>query len=60
MSHLLQIYEPGQTPAPHTQACVIGIDLGTTHSVIATKDNQKIRLLESPQGQVLVPSAVAY
>ena len=37
MNHLLQIHEPGQTPAPHAgdEQIAIGIDLGTTHSVVA-------------------------
>ncbi len=33
--NLLQIYEPGQTPLPHESAAAIGIDLGTTYSVVA-------------------------
>lgn len=33
--NLLQIYEPGQTPVPHSDVVAVGIDLGTTHSVVA-------------------------
>ena len=33
---LLQISEPGQSPAPHEQRLAVGIDLGTTNSLVAT------------------------
>jgi molecular chaperone DnaK (HSP70) len=33
---LLQISEPGQSPAPHQHRLAVGIDLGTTHSLVAT------------------------
>lgn len=54
---LLQISEPG---AKAKQACrpAIGIDLGTTHSLVAVKRGDAIEVLADPQGRVLLPSAV--
>lgn len=58
--NLLQIYEPGQTPLPHDDTAAIGIDLGTTHSVvaIATRDNAEV--VHNIHGHALVPSVVYY
>jgi molecular chaperone HscA len=62
MSYLLQIVEPGQTPDPHTKdiSCAVGIDLGTTNSVIAISKQGKAAVLTDDMGQYLVPSIVAY
>lgn len=59
---LLQLVEPGATPLPHAedQGRAIGIDLGTTHSVIAVMDETGPRIIEITPGQRLIPSVVAY
>ncbi len=57
---LLQIHEPGQTPLPHTDELAVGIDLGTTHSVIAISRDQDITVLEDAQGDEIIPSIVCY
>ncbi|BBK36816.1 chaperone protein HscA [Allostella sp. ATCC 35155] len=58
---LLQIHEPGQTPQPHEEAGVaIGIDLGTTNSVVAVATDGKAEVLRDADGRGLVPSVVAY
>ena len=57
---LLQISEPGQTPEPHQQKRAIGIDLGTTNSLVATVRNDKAATLPNLQGQHLLPSVVHY
>ena len=57
---LLQISEPGQSPDPHTLRIAIGIDLGTTHSLVAAVRNGVAECLPDGQGQVLLPSAVRY
>lgn len=59
---LLQIHEPGHTPAPHEGDAnvAIGIDLGTTNSVVAMSANAKPEVLRDQDGQGLVPSVVAY
>ena len=57
---LLQISEPGQSPDPHTRRIAIGIDLGTTHSLVAAVRNGVAECLPDGQGQVLLPSAVRY
>ena len=58
---LLQIYEPGQTPLPHETdpSIAIGIDLGTTHSVLAYADHDRVNIIEK-DGQRLIPSIVTY
>jgi molecular chaperone HscA len=59
MTHLLQIYEPGQTPGPHEdETLAIGIDLGTTHSVVAYADNGTATILNIGDKGPLVPSVV--
>ena len=57
---LLQIYEPGKTPDPHQASFAIGIDLGTTHCVVAIAREGKVTVLPDGNGNVLVPSVVAY
>ncbi len=59
---LLQIFEPGETPLPHERdrALAVGIDLGTTNSVVAVSSEGKPEVLRDEDGQALVPSVVAY
>lgn len=59
---LMQIHEPGQTPAPHAKekGLAVGIDFGTTHSVVAISRNGEVDILTDAQGVTLVPSVVAY
>ena len=57
---LLQITEPGQSAAPHQHVLAAGIDLGTTHSLIATVQSALPRALGDAQGRVLLPSVVRY
>ena len=57
---LLQIAEPGQSSAPHEHRIAIGIDLGTTHSLVATVLSGQPKVLNDEQGQVLLPSIVHY
>ena len=57
---LLQISEPGQSPAPHTRKFAAGIDLGTTHSLVATVRSSKPDVLADAQGRYLLPSVVQY
>jgi molecular chaperone HscA len=57
---LLQISEPGQSPDPHRRRIAIGIDLGTTHSLVAAVRSGVAECLPDAQGRVLLPSAVRY
>ncbi len=57
---LLQISEPGQTPDPHQRRIAVGIDLGTTHSLVASVRNGVAECLPDAQGRVILPSAVRY
>ncbi|MGV8804111.1 MAG: Fe-S protein assembly chaperone HscA [Polaromonas sp.] len=57
---LLQISEPGQTPDPHQRRIAIGIDLGTTHSLVASVRNGAAECLPDTQGRLLLPSVVRY
>ncbi len=57
---LLQISEPGQSPDPHTRRIVVGIDLGTTHSLVAAVRNGISECLPDAQGRAILPSAVRY
>ena len=57
---LLQIHEPGQTPDPHDHGVAVGIDLGTTHSVIAILRDGVPLPIEDAQGESVIPSVVAY
>ncbi len=60
--NLLQIYEPGQTPAPHEgeREIAVGIDLGTTNSLIAISEKQKPEIILDTEGHALHPSVVLY
>ena len=57
---LLQIHEPGETPVPHEadHSLAVGIDLGTTNSVVAIARDGKPEVLRDESGQALVPSMV--
>jgi molecular chaperone HscA len=57
---LLQISEPGQSPDPHTRRIAVGIDLGTTHSLVAAVRHGVAECLPDAQGRTLLPSAVRY
>jgi molecular chaperone HscA len=57
---LLQISEPGQSPDPHTRRIAVGIDLGTTHSLVAAVRSGVAECLPDAQGRAIVPSAVRY
>ncbi|WP_298231349.1 Fe-S protein assembly chaperone HscA [uncultured Azohydromonas sp.] len=57
---LLQISEPGQTPDPHQRRIAVGIDLGTTHSLVAAVRHGVAECLPDEQGRVILPSAVRY
>ena len=57
---LLQISEPGQTPKPHERRIAVGIDLGTTHSLVASVRNGVAECLPDDQGRVVLPSVVRY
>ena len=57
---LLQISEPGQSPDPHQRRIAVGIDLGTTHSLVASVRNGVAECLPDMQGRVLLPSVVRY
>ena len=57
---LLQISEPGESPAPHEQRLAIGIDLGTTNSLVATVRNSLAVVLNDAEGHALLPSIVRY
>ncbi len=57
---LLQISEPGQSPDPHTRRIAVGIDLGTTHSLVAGVRNGVAECLPDEQGRAILPSAVRY
>ena len=57
---LLQISEPGQAPDPHQRRIAVGIDLGTTHSLVAAMRNGVAECLPDAEGHVILPSAVRY
>lgn len=57
---LLQISEPGQSPNPHERRIAVGIDLGTTHSLVAAVRNGVSECLPDAQGRVVLPSVVRY
>ncbi|MEO8545930.1 MAG: Fe-S protein assembly chaperone HscA, partial [Burkholderiaceae bacterium] len=57
---LLQISEPGQTPKPHERRLAVGIDLGTTHSLVAAVRSGVAECLPDEQGRVILPSVVRY
>lgn len=57
---LLQIAEPGQSPKPHQRRLAVGIDLGTTNSLVATVRSGLAEPLADADGEVILPSAVRY
>ncbi len=57
---LLQISEPGHTPDPHKRRVAVGIDLGTTHSLVASVRSGVAECLPDEQGHVILPSVVRY
>jgi molecular chaperone HscA len=57
---LLQISEPGQSPDPHSRRVAVGIDLGTTNSLVAAMRHGHVECLPDAQGRVLLPSVVRY
>src|SRR5690349_18361267 len=57
---LLQISEPGEAPDPHQRRIAVGIDLGTTHSLVAAVRNGVAECLPDAHGHVILPSAVRY
>lgn len=57
---LLQISEPGASPDPHQRRIAVGIDLGTTHSLVAAVRHGVAECLPDEQGRVILPSAVRY
>ncbi len=57
---LLQIAEPGQSPAPHQRRVAVGIDLGTTNSLVAAVRSGVPVVLADGQGRPLLPSIVRY
>ena len=57
---LLQISEPGQAPDPHQRRVAVGIDLGTTHSLVAAVRHGVAECLPDAEGRVLLPSVVRY
>lgn len=56
----LQISEPGQSPSPHMRKRAVGIDLGTTHSLVATVRSGKAMTLPDESGECILPSVVRY
>lgn len=57
---LLQISEPGMSTAPHQHRLAVGIDLGTTNSLVATVRNSIPEVLNDEEGRALMPSIVHY
>ncbi len=57
---LLQISEPGMSPDPHDRRLAIGIDLGTTNSLVATIRHGVPEVIEDAHGHALLPSVVRY
>lgn len=57
---LLQISEPGMSTAPHQHRLAVGIDLGTTNSLVATVRNSIPEILNDEEGRSLLPSVVRY
>ena len=57
---LLQISEPGMSTAPHQHRLAVGIDLGTTNSLVATVRNGVPQCLQDDDGKLLLPSVVHY
>lgn len=57
---LLQISEPGKSTAPHQHRLAVGIDLGTTNSLVATVRNGMSAVINDEQGRGLLPSVARY
>ncbi len=57
---LLQISEPGRSTAPHQHRLAVGIDLGTTNSLVASVRNSIPEVLNDEEGRALLPSVVRY
>ena len=57
---LLQISEPGMSAAPHQHKLAVGIDLGTTNSLVATVKSGMATVLQDEHGHALLPSVVRY
>ncbi|HRE15893.1 MAG TPA: Hsp70 family protein, partial [Rhodocyclaceae bacterium] len=57
---LFQIAEPGQSAAPHEHKLAIGIDLGTTNSLVATVRSGLAKVINDEHGRPLLPSIVRY
>lgn len=57
---LLQISEPGQSPDPHQRRIAVGIDLGTTNSLVAAVRHGIVECLPDAQGRTMLPSIVRY
>jgi len=57
---LLQISEPGESPEPHQRKLAAGIDLGTTHSLVATVRSSVAEVIADSEGRPLLPSIVRY
>ena len=57
---LLQISEPGQAPDPHQRRIAVGVDLGTTHSLVASVRHGVAECLPDDDGRFILPSVVRY
>ena len=57
---LMQIAEPGQSPLPHQVKRAVGIDLGTTNSLVATVRGGRAQALPDEHGRVMLPSVIHY
>lgn len=57
---LLQISEPNAQPEPHQRKLAVGIDLGTTHSLVASVRSSVPEVLKDEYGQAILPSVVQY
>ena len=57
---LLQISEPGMSAAPHQHKLAVGIDLGTTNSLVASVRSGQSHVLSDVHGHALLPSVVRY
>ena len=57
---LMQIAEPGESTAPHQHRLAVGIDLGTTNSLVATVKSGAAQVLLNHDSQPLLPSVVRY
>ena len=57
---LLQISEPGESQEPHRHRLAVGIDLGTTHSLVATVRSGVPEVIADEEGRALLPSVVRF